>query len=82
MGLFVGSQGYVLVDDLKIVPLSVSFGVQVIFQPKIVFHIIDFGDFAQVPVLESGVKDEDILLLWHMYLELGLVEVPLSLKSG
>jgi hypothetical protein len=53
-------------DNLEIEPLSVALGVDVIFQPEVVLHIIDLDGTTEVATLESGVEDQYVLLLGNV----------------
>ena len=66
-------------DDFKVVPLSVAFGVEVIFEPQTVLDVVDFDGSPQIAVFESAVEDEHILLLRHVNREL-FMRLPLSRK--
>lgn len=46
-----------LVDYLEVVPLRVAFSVDVILEPQIVLHIIDFARFTKITRLKPTIED-------------------------
>lgn len=58
-----------------------TFSVQIVFQPQVIINIINFGDFSQVTIFESWVKNEDILLLRNVNFKLRVRKVSLGRKS-
>ena len=68
----------VFIQHFEVIPLIVPLRIQVILKPKIVLDVVNFGHFTKVPIFESGVENQYILLLWDIYLKRGLGEVPLS----
>lgn len=57
MGLLLGMQRDVLVDDFEIVPLGVALSVHVVLEPEVVFDIAHFCDLPEVAIFKSGVED-------------------------
>lgn len=46
MCLLLGPTGYIEVANLEVVPLCVPFGIQIIFEPQVVFDVVHFGGFS------------------------------------
>jgi len=78
MSLFLCPECNVLINDLKIIPLCMSFCIQIIFQPKIVLDVIDFCYFTQIAIFKSRIKDEYILLIGNMNIKLWICKVSFS----
>ena len=53
VSFFVCSECNVFVNDLKIIPLCMPFCIQIILQPKVVLHVIDFCHFPQIAIFKS-----------------------------
>ena len=81
MRLLLGVECDVFVDNFEIVPLGVTLGVHVVLEPEVVFDIAYFGDLPEVAVLESGVKDQDVLLIRDVQSLVPACKVSLWLES-
>jgi hypothetical protein len=66
-----------LVDYLEVVPLRVAFGVDVILEPQVVLHIVDFARLAQITRLKPTIEDQ--LIVQHRHLK--AILDPLHLAS-
>ena len=62
-------------NHFEVVPLRVSLGVEIVFEPQVVLDVVHFDGSAQVAVLKPAVKYQDVLLLRHVYCELVLTVV-------
>lgn len=63
MGLLLWTKRDSLVDDLKVVPLGMAFGVGIVFEPKIVLDIVQLGCLPQIATLKPGVEDKHVLVV-------------------
>ena len=69
--------------DLEVEPLGMALGVDVVLEPEVVLDVVHLDGPAEVPTLESGVEDEDIVLLGHAYRVCPRQgKLPLLLKLG
>ena len=80
MNFFLCMQSHVFVDDFKIVPLCMTLGIQIIFEPQIILYIAHFCNFSQIAIFESGVENQYVLMIWNFQSVLQIPEVSLCLK--
>ena len=65
-----------LVDYLEVVPLRVAFSVDVVLEPQIVLHIIDFASFAKITRLKPTIEDQLIVQYRHLKAILHPLHLP------
>lgn len=54
-----------LVDNFEVEPLGVSFSVEVVFEPQVVFYVVHFRCLAQITRFKSTVKDKHVVKRWN-----------------
>lgn len=78
--LFLLPDWYVAIDDFEVIPLCVAARIRVIFEPQIVLDVVDLGSFAEIAILETGVKYQHVLEIGNIVFSAELLEVSLVRK--
>jgi hypothetical protein len=49
------------VDNFEVEPLRVALCVEIVFKPKVVFDVVDFGSLSEITRLETAVENEHVV---------------------
>lgn len=52
-------------NHFEVKPLGVALGVEIIFEPQVVFCIVHFAGLPQVAALKTTVKEQHVVQVWH-----------------
>ena len=53
-------------NDFEVEPLGMTFGIDIVFKPQIIFYVINFNGSTKIARFKTWLKNQNIFLSWNV----------------